>query len=171
MNANLTPELVSEIEDYLKKRGNSEVLLLSLFFEKAFGRALKINCGACIEEAVQNLKQLTSKKIIMLKFKWTGPADAQANIRINGTLYGINAKNCSDALAEALEKSTQYSHLVERIEGDKPLKKTGTSVKKLEKDFVAGGDTNKGKGKGPATETPAKAEEVTPGAKGDDPKN
>lgn len=113
----VSPELLSRLETYLKERERGEVSLLSFFYKEVFNRDLKINCGGCIEDAVRFLKTILINKTTkqMENFKWIG-GEKNCVIRIAGGQLTIIDKNtCTDKLAEAIEFNSAYSHLVQRI--------------------------------------------------------
>jgi len=113
----VSPELLSRLETYLKERERGEISHLSFFYKEVFNRELRINCGGCIEDAVRFLKTFLINKTTkqMENFKWTG-GEKNCVIRIAGGQLTIIDKNtCTDKLAEAIEFNSAYSHLVQRI--------------------------------------------------------
>jgi len=117
MSNEVSPELLSNLETYLKQRERGEISLLSFYYKQVFNRDLKINCGGCIEDAVRFLKTILINKTTkqMKNFKWTG-GEKNCIIRIAGSQLTVIDKNtCTDRLAEAIEFNPAYSHLVQRI--------------------------------------------------------
>lgn len=113
----VSPELLSNLETYLKERERGEISLLSFFYKEVFNRELRTDCGGCIEDAVRFLKTILINKTKpkMENFKWMG-GKKNCIIRIgNGLLTDINENSCTDSLAEAIEFNAKYSHLVQRI--------------------------------------------------------
>lgn len=114
----VSPELLSRLETYLKERERGEISLLSFYYKEVFNMDLKINCGGCIEDAVRFLKTILINKTTkqMENFKWTG---GKKNCIIrqagSGQFVDINENTCTDKLAELIEFNPAYSHLVQRI--------------------------------------------------------
>lgn len=110
----VSPDLTKQIEEYLTKRGKGETETLAFFYKEIFGRELKINCGGCIEDAVQHLKQRIQKpKPPMINYKWIGSDRATVITKAKT----ITKANCNDADAELISRIPKYAHLVEEIEG------------------------------------------------------
>lgn len=123
----VSPELLSNLETYLKQRERGEISLLSFYYKEVFNKELKINCGGCIEDAIRFLKTYLINKTTkqMQNFKWIG-GEKNCVIRIAGGQLTIIDKNtCTDRLAEAIEFNPAYSHLVQRINESEvvPVKK------------------------------------------------
>jgi hypothetical protein len=119
----VSPELLSNLETYLKQRERGEISLLSFYYKEVFNKELKINCGGCIEDAIRFLKTYLINKTTkqMNNFKWTG-GEKNCVIRIAGGQLTIIDKNtCTDYYAEAIEFNPAYSHLVQRINESAPL--------------------------------------------------
>jgi len=131
----VSPELLNQITEYLKKRERGEISLLSFFYKEVFERELKINCSSCIEDGVSHLKSFVNKKTkpVMENFIWKG-GKLSCNVRSNGTIVNINENSCTDQLAGLIEFNLKYSHLVERITPSVPVeKKTESQVKESSK--------------------------------------
>lgn len=133
MAKEVTPELLKQIQDYIKERQKGETKLLSFFYSEVFGVDLKIGCGACVEDGFYHLKTVISKKTkpVMNNFIWKG-GKATAAIRVGNSVVLVSQNNCSDELAELLESGGKYAHLVERVNGYTPVvaeKKTEGQVK------------------------------------------
>jgi hypothetical protein len=120
----VSPELLTQITEYLKKRERGEISLLSFFYKEVFERELKINCSSCVEDGVRHLKTFINKKTkpVMEKFIWKG-GKLSCTLRSNGTLVNVNQNSCTDALAELIEFNGKYSHLVERVLPDNAVEK------------------------------------------------
>lgn len=138
MAKEVSPELLNQITDYIKKRQKGEKKLLSFFYMEVFGVELKVNCGACVEDGFINLKTVINKKTkpVMNSFKWKG-AKATAAIRTGNTVVIVGENNCNDELAELIEANGRYSHLVERISGTPTVeeKKSSQEVKEVYPDL------------------------------------
>jgi hypothetical protein len=129
----VSPELLSNLETYLKQRERGEISLLSFYYKEVFNKELKINCGGCIEDSLRFLKTYLINKTTkqMNNFKWIG-GEKNCVIRIAGGQLTIIDKNtCTDRLAEAIEFNTAYSHLVQRINESEvvPVEKKSIAVK------------------------------------------
>ena len=129
----VSPELLSNLETYLKQRERGEISLLSFYYKEVFNKELKINCGGCIEDAIRFLKTYLINKTTkqMNNFKWIG-GEKNCVIRIAGGQLTIIDKNtCTDRLAEAIEFNPAYSHLVQRINESEvlPVEKKSIAVK------------------------------------------
>ena len=139
--AEVTPELLSQLTDYLHKRERGEIPLLSFFYKEVFGREIKISCPVCVEEAAEHLKRVKQRQILMENYKWVG-GDKKCIIRENGMIVVVNSITCSDRLAEKLLTIEKYSHLVEpvekKVDGElnvsEDITSTLTEVKKEEKE-------------------------------------
>ena len=113
----VSPELLSNLETYLKERERGEISLLSFYYKEVFNKQLRTDCGGCIEDAVRFLKTYLINKTTkqMENFKWIG-GKKNCIIRIAGSQLTVIDKNtCTDRLAEAIEFNPAYSHLVQRI--------------------------------------------------------
>lgn len=131
--AEVTPELHSQITEYLNTRERGEKTLLSFFYKEVFGR--KINdCAPCYEEASMHLKKIVSKKAEMRKFKWKGGKNV-VNIRVGGKLTTIGEHNCTDTHAELISTIDKYSHMVEQVNFDEQ------KLLKKEEDFIRVGES------------------------------
>jgi len=114
----VSPELLSNLETYLKQRERGEISHLSFYYKEVFNKELKINCGGCIEDAVRFLKTYLINKTTkqMENFKWIG-GKKNCIIRAagSGQFVDVNENTCTDKLAELIEFNPAYSHLVQRI--------------------------------------------------------
>lgn len=122
----VSPELLSNLETYLKERERGELSLLSFFYKEVFNRELRTDCGGCVEDGLQHLRSILKNKIKpkMENFKWIG-GKKNCIVRIgNGLLIDINENSCTDSLAEAIEFNAKYFHLVERITPKQEEKKS-----------------------------------------------
>lgn len=133
MAKEVTPELLKQITDYIKERRKGEKKLLSFFYHEVFGVELRMECGACVEDGFHHLKIFLNNKTkpVMNNFIWKG-GKATAAIRVGDSVVLVGENNCSDELAELLEGSGKYSHLVTRINGSMPVveeKKTEKGIK------------------------------------------
>jgi len=151
----VSPELLSNLETYLKQRERGEISLLSFYYKEVFNKQLRTDCGGCIEDAVRFLKTILINKTTkqMENFKWTG-GEKNCVIRIAGGQLTIIDKNtCTDKLAEAIEFNSAYSHLVQRINQSATVtveKKSITMVKeslpKLEVTILTSTEVKKDEG-------------------------
>lgn len=114
----VSPELLSNLETYLKKRERGEISLLSFYYKEVFNKQLRTDCGGCIEDAVRFLKTILINKTTkqMENFKWIG-GKKNCIIRAagSGKFVDVNENTCTDKLAELIEFNPAYSHLVQRI--------------------------------------------------------
>jgi hypothetical protein len=128
----VSPELLNQIAEYLKKRERGEKSLLSFFYKEVFERELK-QCGGCIEEGLTHLKSFINNKTkpVMENFIWKGSDKANCIIRLHGQMIDINKNTCTDLLAGAIEFNSAYSHLVQRIKPS--VEKKTEQVKEVSK--------------------------------------
>lgn len=150
----VSPELLSNLEAYLKKRERGEISLLSFYYKEVFNKQLRTDCGGCIEDAVRFLKTILINKTTkqMENFKWIG-GEKNCIIRIAGSQLTVIDKNtCTDRLAEAIEFNPAYSHLVQRINDSVvvPVEKKSIAVKeslpKLEVTILTSNEAKKDEG-------------------------
>jgi len=137
--AEVTPELLSQLEQYLKERSRGELTLLLSFYKEVFGRELRTDCGGCIEEGVRHLKEFINpnKKNMATNWKWVGTDNATVNIN-SGTVRGTFGKhNLSDDAAEIISTIHKYAHNVEYMG---PVATVGPvvnpAIKKKEEQFI-----------------------------------
>ena len=137
MAKEVSPELLSDIQEYTRKRQKGEKELLSFFYKEVFGVDLKVNCGACIEEGFFNLETVITRKTkpVMENFKWKG-GKATAAIRKGDSVVLVSEANCDDELAELLECSGKYSHLVERVGGSVKVVEEKKSVQEAKETYT-----------------------------------
>ncbi len=152
----VSPELLSNLETYLKQRERGEISLLSFYYKQVFNKELKINCGGCIEDAVRFLKTILINKTTkqMENFKWIG-GKKNCIIRAagSGKFVDVNENTCTDKLAELIEFNPAYSHLVQRInEGEtvaiekKSIPAAKESLPKLEVTILTSNEAKKDEG-------------------------
>ncbi len=139
MAKEVTPELLSQLEQYLKERSRGELTLLLFYYKEVFGRELNTNCGGCIEDGVRHLKRFveSKNKQVMGSWKWIGTDNATVNIN-SGTVRGTFGKhNLSDAAAEIISTIQKYAHNVQYVG---PVAEGGPvvnpAIKKKEEEFT-----------------------------------
>lgn len=151
----VSPELLSNLETYLKKRERGEISLLSFYYKEVFNKQLRTDCGGCIEDAVRFLKTILINKTTkqMENFKWIG-GKKNCIIRAagSGKFVDVNENTCTDKLAELIEFNPAYSHLVQRINDSVvvPVEKKSIAVKeslpKLEVTILTSNEAKKDEG-------------------------
>lgn len=134
--AEVTPELLSRLEQYLKDRSRGETTLLLSFYKEVFGRELNTSCGGCIEDGVRHLNKIveSKKKPVMGNWKWVGKDNATVIIK-TGTISAVVGKaNFNDTYGEIISGIAKYAHNVEYI-GEAGLV-VNPSVKKKEEEYI-----------------------------------
>jgi len=139
MAKEVTPELLSQLEQYLKERSRGETTSLLFYYKEVFGRELNTNCGGCIEDGVRHLKRFveSKNKAMATNWKWVGTDNATVNIN-SGTVRGTFGKhNLSDSAAEIISTIHKYAHNVEYVG---PVAEAGPvvnpAVKKKEEQYT-----------------------------------
>ena len=139
MAKEVTPELLSQLEQYLKDRSRGELTLLLFYYKEVFGRELNINCGGCIDDGARHLKRFveSKNKQVMGNWKWVGGDNATIPLNSKGINTIVAKENFSDTYGEIISTIHKYAHNVEYVG---PVVESGPvvnpAVKKKEEQFI-----------------------------------
>jgi len=148
----VSPELLSNLETYLKQRERGEISLLSFYYKEVFNKQLRTDCGGCIEDAVRFLKTILINKTTkqMENFKWIGGENESVILKHPSGKTIVSKFNCNDSQAALIESIPKYSHLVKRINEPivekKSIPAAKESLPKLEVTILTSNEAKKDEG-------------------------